>query len=337
VFDEMDNTLKRESGSLRDAWQQYPAEHLDTYLVRDVEDPRINVQSILIRSLLIDSLFPDKFTGLIDEELRFSVCLNWILGRMKEGYKRPTILDALEWEKPNDTPFEIPKVVAETYSFLQQEKAGLTDYITAALVDRCDDTGALLPESATRTFGPLWGRVLSEHDAERISVLEPACGSANDYRFLQEFGLARFLDYTGLDLCDTNIENARQRFPDVEFSVGNVIEMPFEENRFDYTYIQDLFEHLSPSALDRSLSEIVRVTRREAWLGFFNLSADPCHEFKKVSLYHWNRLSAAEIVSRLKPHCSNIEIIWTLQLLRHKFGSADYYNPGACTLVLTLE
>ena len=333
----MDSSLKRESESLRDAWQQYPAEHLDTYLVRDVEDPRINVQSILIRSLLIDSLFPDRFTSLIDEELRFSVCLNWILSRMKEGYERSLILDALESEKPNDIPFEIPKAVAETYFFLQQENTGLTDYITAVLVDRCDDTGALLPESATRTFSLLWERILSERDAERISVLEPACGSANDYRFMEEFGVARFLDYTGLDLCDTNIENARRRFPDVKFSVGNVIDMPFEENRFDYTYVQDLFEHLSPSALGKSLSEIARVTRREAWLGFFNVSADPAHEFKEVSLYHWNRLSAAEIVSRLKPHCSNIEVIWTLQLLRDKFGFTDYYNPGACTLVLTLE
>jgi hypothetical protein len=64
--------------------------------------------------------------------------------------------------------------------------------------------------------------VLAMVDAPHLSVLEPACGSANHYRFLVRCGIARFLDYAGFDLCAKNLENARALFPEVRFGVGNV-------------------------------------------------------------------------------------------------------------------
>ncbi len=42
-------------------------------------------------------------------------------------------------------------------------------------------------------------------------MLEAACGSANDYRFLHAFGFAPFLDYAGFDISPKNIDNARRR------------------------------------------------------------------------------------------------------------------------------
>ncbi|MDY0357889.1 MAG: hypothetical protein RBR19_18545, partial [Sedimentisphaerales bacterium] len=62
--------LTGESSRLRAAWMRHDSGLLDGYLVRDVEDPRINLQSILSRSFLIDAIWPDEFTTLIREEFR---------------------------------------------------------------------------------------------------------------------------------------------------------------------------------------------------------------------------------------------------------------------------
>ena len=71
-----------------------------------------------------------------------------------------------------------------------------------------------------------WHAALADRQAASISVLEFACGSANDYRDIEESGLARFLDYHGIDLTAKNIANARRRFPGVAFEVGDVTTPP---------------------------------------------------------------------------------------------------------------
>ncbi len=86
-----------------------------------------------------------------------------------------------------------------------------------------------------------------------IRVLEPACGSANDYRFLHQFGLARVIRYTGFDLCDKNVGNARSLFPETEIGVGNVLEIGFPNHAFDLCFVHDLFEHLSPEAVEQAV------------------------------------------------------------------------------------
>ena len=50
-------------------------------LVQGVEDPRINVQSILTRHFLIEQLFGNRFAEVTEAELRFAVVMNW-LGRI---------------------------------------------------------------------------------------------------------------------------------------------------------------------------------------------------------------------------------------------------------------
>ena len=43
-----------------------------------MEDPRINVQSILTRQFLTKGLFGERFTSLMEQELRFGVVMNWL-------------------------------------------------------------------------------------------------------------------------------------------------------------------------------------------------------------------------------------------------------------------
>ena len=57
-------------------WAHLPSETLDAYLVSGYQNPRINVQSILVRHFLTRRLFDDEFDDLMDEEIRFALRLN---------------------------------------------------------------------------------------------------------------------------------------------------------------------------------------------------------------------------------------------------------------------
>ena len=67
-----------ENEALRASWEQHDSAELDSYMIADVEDPRIHCQSILNRALVADSLWPGEFTSLIDAEQRFGVVMTWI-------------------------------------------------------------------------------------------------------------------------------------------------------------------------------------------------------------------------------------------------------------------
>ena len=57
-------------------WRNKSSTVLDAYLVSGYQNPRINVQSILVRHFLIRRLFGDEFEQVMDEELRFAIELN---------------------------------------------------------------------------------------------------------------------------------------------------------------------------------------------------------------------------------------------------------------------
>src|SRR5579859_1404995 len=122
-------------------------------------------------------------------------------------------------------------------------------------------------------FIGLWKAVLQQlKPAGPVpSLLEPACGSANDYRFLDSYGLASLVTYKGFDLCPKNIDNARQLFPKVNFQVGNVFAIPFPDKFFELCVVNDLFEHLSLAGLDAAVGELCRVTRGGLCIGFFQM------------------------------------------------------------------
>ena len=199
------------------AWAYRPSEVLDVYLVSGYQNPRINVQSILARHFLTGRLFGHEFDELMDEEIRFALTLNEILR-----------LRAVE---------------------LGVKMGSFSDPAKHADVKRVDEA----IEGRDGEFIDRWRTALAERQAVSISVLEFACGSANDYRTLAECGLARFLDYRGIDLTPKNIANARRRFPGVDFEVGDVTSLRYPDGSFDYVIASDLFEHLSIDGMGSAL------------------------------------------------------------------------------------
>lgn len=318
-----------ESSLLRHSWERHDAETLDTYLVSGVEDPRINLQSILTRALLCDALFPGRFARLIDEELRFGFVMTWLLTHLQLGLDKRSMMAAIT---RNDRG-RCPGFVIDTIRMLQQGEGVTKDYVTMALQQAEGVGSASLASEAMDTFRRIWHEQLAALSHKGCSLFEPACGSANDFRYLDSYGFSKFLNYTGIDIAPKNIGNALGRFPDVDFRVDDLLNNSFDDDRFDYSFVHDLFEHLSITAMEHALRELLRVTRREVWIHLFNAADVPCHKVQPVARYHWNLLSVREIVRTIAEATAHAEVVSIAELGRQKFNFSRYYNAGAYTII----
>jgi len=331
--------LHAESELLRLAWARHDEQFLDGYLVNNVEDPRVNVQSIITRGFLIDTIFPNEFTALIREEIRFGACLSSILRLLESNcfkLSRGTLLSSLESGSKTCHGVCVPSHVQQCFEMVSGQRVAVPDYVSEALIGSVSDESLWIAESALSTFEFIWAGLLSNRKANEIIVLEPACGSANDYRCLNSFEISAFLKYTGFDICEKNITNALSRFPNVDFQTANVLEMPFEENSYDYLFVHDLFEHLSPIALEAALAEICRVTRKQALLSFFNMRDIDRHLAQSCGLYHWNVLSLKRIRKALTKLGCLTDVVHIDSFLRDNYRCDDYHNKEAYTIIVTI-
>ena len=331
----LDDRFKLETERLKKSWMRYDRDTLRDYLVQDVEDPRINVQSILMRHFLTRQLFGERFDLLMEQELRFGLVMNWLLGLLKKSVRTSqlhAVLGSLLAGEDEAEGLEIPPYISETFASLFLPNY-MCDLFSWAPVET---TEVSIPEYLMSTFQKIWHEVLAGEQSPHISVLEPACGSANDYRFIEAFGIAELIDYTGFDLCEKNIRNARHMFPDACFEVGNVLEIEAEDGAFDYCFVHDLFEHLSVEALEAAIAEICRLTRKDICAGFFNMHNGKQHIVRAVGDYHWNNLSMAETKAIFERYASAVQVIHVDKFLRSKFRCDDTHNKGAYTLIVSI-
>jgi len=326
-----ESRLSAEGVALRRCWDRHDSRTLDTYLTSDVEDPRINVQSILTRALVSDSLWPGKFEDLIHEEFCFGFALTWVLERLRDGIPRKRLFDEIR----HGRSALCPRFVLETFERLTKDTSSYPDYLSAALDIDEEETAAGLGESVLDIFRPIWRHRLTGIHPSEISIVEPACGSANDFRCLHSFGFSPYLRYTGFDIAPKNIQNAIDRFPDIDFRIGDVLASDLEDDSFEFCFVHDLFEHLSPAALTKAIEEVLRITRRQVWLHFFNVADVPEHRFERRGDYHWNLLSLRELVNTVGARARDVEVVRITDLAQIKFGFTGYYNQGACTLIAT--
>jgi SAM-dependent methyltransferase len=321
---------------------------LSDYLVADVEDPRVNLQSVLSRHFLIRALAGDRLQLLMEQECRFAAVMNWLLSlaRPPRGAEDlEAVLYALRCQADNAEGIEIPQFVVQTFSTFRPTASppGIPNYLERFLADsplKHQKTGARI--DALDTFRDLWSRTLNhmsdpataQTGRARLSVLVVACGSANDYRFLDAYGIARLIDYTGVDLCAKNIENAQALFPGVRFEVGNAFELAAPDKSFDLCFVHDFFEHLSLEGMQAAIAEVCRVTRRGLCLGFFNMDEIREHRARPVEEYHWNTLSTARVKESFASHGFAAQVLHIGSLLRQQIGCEQTHNSNAYTFWL---
>ncbi|HYG33382.1 MAG TPA: class I SAM-dependent methyltransferase [Clostridia bacterium] len=362
----MNEFLREESEKLTRSWMQHEASWLRDYLVAGVEDPRINLQSILSRHFLTRAVAGSRFNSLLEQEYRFAATLGWlqkVVGQPENAEERDAIRHALQHGADNAEGIEIPHLVLRAFASLPVAADGviIPNYLESFLSEPDAATDAnTWRNTIFNTFCGLWREALerefpstgleqrhsnlgqgshnqtvqSELMPPPISVVEPACGSANDYRFVNACGLARLLNYTGFDLCATNIENARALFPGVRFETGNVFEIAAADKSFDYCIVHDLFEHLSLEGMQIAVNEVCRVTRHGLCIGFFQMDETPEHLARPVDDYHWNLLSVDRMKEAFASRGFHARVIHIGTFLRQHVGCSQTHNPNAYTFLL---
>jgi len=270
----MNRTLQRETELLRRSWQRQNTRQISQYLIRNVEDPRVNLNSILSRHFLISEIFGPNIR-LMRKEIVF-------------GIRMTRLMLDLDEKDPGDSFHGVINI-----------------------------------------FQRKWRSELAGSGAEKVSVLEPACGSAADYRCMDSFGMAPHMEYTGFDLCSSNISNAKRMFPSVTFETGNVLDMKYADKSFDYCVVHDLFEHLSREAISAAVSEICRVTRKKIFIGFFNMRLYGDHQIKRMYDTHYNLLSARKLVQAFRQHGAEARIRGLNRLVTEQYHSEPHYNKDA--------
>ncbi|HET7180687.1 MAG TPA: class I SAM-dependent methyltransferase [Candidatus Limnocylindrales bacterium] len=282
---------------LRMNWASRDAARLDEYLVIGWQNPRINVQSILIRHALVHRLFGDEFADLERAELELAVELNEALRQ------------------------EAARTRVHIHSYLDARRQAAIREVSRVI------------EPREHEMEQRWRLALDGRSPEPLAVLELACGSANDYRAFVDFGLAPFLDYTGIDLNPKNIDNARRRFPAANFLVGNAMSTGRPDASADVVIASDLFEHLPFEVANGVLAEATRIARDGLILSFFNMADVPDHVDQPVAAYHWNLLSAPRMVADLQRTFPSVTAIEIPAWLQAEFGYAHTYNPAAWTIL----
>ena len=339
----MDKRLELETEGLIKSWMHHDEGMLRDYLVADVEDPRINIQSILTRHFLIEALIGERFTALMDHELRFGAVMNWALKLVKQpggADDFPAILHALESGADNAEGVPIPHFVSRTFAALpaQVNEMVIPSYLRELLIEAPRRSSrSMIDGEWITSFERIWRAVLANQPAQGVTVLEPACGSANDYRFLDAFGIARLVEYTGFDLCEKNIANARALFPAARFETGNAFEIRGADKSFDVCFVHDLFEHLSLEAMDVAVAEICRVTREGICAGFFSMHEEEDPIVRPVDDYHWNTLSLVKASALFERHGFAVHPIHVGTFLKWKFGCEETHNDNAYTFFATAD
>jgi ubiquinone/menaquinone biosynthesis C-methylase UbiE len=281
---------------LERTWNTRSATMLDRYLVSGYQNPRINLQSILLRHFLIERAVRPRFDDLEAGEIRLAVELNDVLRQ------------------------RAAELGVKMGSYLNPARQAAVGRVDEAIADR------------EREYVERWRAALPPPDGARLAVLELACGSANDYRAFVECGLAAHLEYVGIDLTEKNVDNARRRFPGVAFEVGDVRDVKHPDGSFDYVIASDVFEHLSLEGMQRALDEAMRLARRGLALTFFNMDESSDHQDRPTKLYHWNRLSRPRIEARLREQFPSVRVVPIAPWLREEHGYAHSYNPHAYSI-----
>ena len=310
-----------ETATATNRWDRLPAAYLAHYMMQEVEHPALNVQSVLMRGFLADLLWPGQDEALIADELLFSAIASHALLAHRENWFHRLAECLREGDLENEL---VPAYMRAVFS--GEHRVPFDPQALLRALGRGAEAGF---HDFVSPFEEWWRGRLAGRGAPLPTVLEIACGSATEYRQLLKHGLATHLDYTGVDIAGKNIANARQIARADRFHVADAVALPFADGEFDIVTAFDLYEHLSPEAMERALAETARVCRGELFLSFFNAGWAPEHEFLPHEDYFWNRLSLDRLAAGLDGHGIAAEIVDIPSDWPQRFPGYRHYNEGA--------
>lgn len=107
------------------------------------------------------------------------------------------------------------------------------------------------------------------------SIVDVGCGNGNLIESIRN--IYRDASIYGVDLSEESLEFARKRFSkvkSVQFRVGSLECLPFEDNSIDLLACTEVLEHTFPKTFESSFSEVRRVLKK----GGFYIASIPLEE-----------------------------------------------------------
>ena len=86
------------------------------------------------------------------------------------------------------------------------------------------------------------------------SILEIGCGTGIDLRLFPES-----IQVHGIDLNDTALGIASEKFPAGHFIKGSIVDLPFDDSEVDFVFTHQLLNYLDDQTLEKGIAEIHRV------------------------------------------------------------------------------
>lgn len=114
----------------------------------------------------------------------------------------------------------------------------------------------------------------------KAKLLDVGCGSG----WASIFAAKRGIEAWGIDTSPTGIEEAKQKTlieglsSKTHFDVGDVLDLPYEDNFFDVIIDGGLFHHILPENRDLYLQNISRVIKRKGLLYLSAFSKDTTND-----------------------------------------------------------
>lgn len=108
---------------------------------------------------------------------------------------------------------------------------------------------------------PMMKSMLKDLSGKKVLML--GCGTGEETKLLKEYNA---IDMVGIDLSETSIDIAKETYPEYKFIVGDMHNLPFEDESFDFVY-SSLAIHYSSNPKE-VYSEIYRVLKKDGFLLF---------------------------------------------------------------------
>ena len=141
-----------------------------------------------------------------------------------------------------------------------------------------------------------------------VTLLDFGCGTGHFLEHLR----SRHVDdvqYTGLDVSELFVSVARDKFPEVEFHLGDLLAGEVELGQFDYIVMNGLFTYKGEQSFDEMAAywqRLLAVVMQHARMGVaFNVTS-PYVDWTRDDLFHVPVQMLADVVSASE--CPNLRI-----------------------------
>lgn len=145
----------------------------------------------------------------------------------------------------------------------------------------------------------------SQYLKPSMKVLDLGCGAGQDSKFLHEIGI----DVIGLDISEEMIEQAKKRNPDIEFIVGDFLDIKFADDEFDAVWCSTVFHHIPSKWNNRFIEKIKKILKPN---GILYISAGISEKSKEKWVNADWELKSGKVKTKMYNKAMTIERMWVL-------------------------